>query len=396
MSSPIPCRRSDRRFIALACLLVGVALGTGCARQKAPDVVGVPPLKIDGSVSTGTFLKRNTALLNPRTPVKAVYSVGDTIFVYSSDNTVYALSDGLDVRYVVKVAGDLEKVRPPVMVKDETIFPTDTTLEVYSPQGALIRSIKLHDPLTSNVRVDESGMLVAGTAAPSGGMLTLIDPKKQILPDATRVLIGNVLAAPAVIPGIVFAANEVGEVYAVDKQIVPLRTAWGLEDNRFRTAAAVTADLVVDDFALYVASTDTRLYALEPSSGRIKWRYPAEVALRQPPLVTKEWVYQVVPGRGLAALQKTAAGEYRTPVWTAANVTKALSADDRFVYAIEGRDRMVALGRDDGAVKFSVAGAFDYFIAGPDQTLYAVTDAGAIVSFQRGAYTGGGVAQTNP
>jgi outer membrane protein assembly factor BamB len=365
-------------------IALAAAAGAGCARPKAA-AQGIPAFESKGTALHGTLAKQNEALLDAKGGVTELHAVGDSLFVYTGSNQIYALSRGLDIRYLAQVAAPTETIRPPVQVGEDTVFPVSTALELYRSTGERVRTVPLPHPLTSDVRVDPNGKIIGGTAAPTGGRIAVIDPQKTFRPVDQSVLIGTVLSAPVSSGGVVYVANEAGEVFAIGPDS---RSLWQLPRQRFVTDRTITADLVADDYAVYVPSTDTKLYALNRNTGAIKWRFLAQVPLNEAPLVTADRVFQVVPERGLVALHKTEGPGYREPLWTAQRITKVLGTDARFVYAVEGENRLVALALADGTVKLSVDGNFQFFAAGPDQTLYAATRNGAVVSFKHGPYVG--------
>lgn len=362
------------------------AAGAGCAsRQPATESLVSAS---EGSVVFGTFVSQGEAKLTPRTPLTDLHAVGDGLYAYTQNNIVYSLSPGLELRFLKQVVPPDEGLRPPVQVGEETIFPSTKGMFVLGKTGEPIRTIKLTNPLSSDVHVDQRGMLLAGVAGNTGGRVAVIDPQKSTRASVQETLIGNVRSAPVALQGIVFAATDTGRVYAVGLEN---RTAWSLDDMSFATGRPIEADLVIDDYALYVASTDLKLYALDRSTGKIKWRYAAEVPLTDTPLVTKDRVYQVVPGKGLASIDKIDGKLYREPLWVTPNVTRVVSADDKYVYGVEGNDRLVAIGITDGVVRFSAQGAFDFVTASGD-SIFAASKDGRVVKLKRGPYTGDAVA----
>jgi PQQ-like domain len=371
----------------LAGILLMAALAAGCATKRMLSTSVVT--SSDGSAVYGAFVEQAQARLNPDAPLTNLVAAGDAVYAYTAENQVYALSQGLEIRFLRQVVGKYEALRPAVQVGEEVIFPSSVGLVVLAKNGEPIRTLSLDHPLTSNVQVDQRGLLLAGTAAPTGGRLAVIDPRDPAEPNQQDTLLGNIESAPAAFQGIIFAGTDAGRVFAVASEN---RTAWGLEELSFNTRRPIKADLVVDEFGVFVASTDGTLYALNRADGRIRWRYMAEAPLMQTPLVTRDRVFQIVPGQGLVAIDKLDGKLYREPLWTAQGVTRLVSVDDRYVYAVRDNDTLIALGLNDGKEKFSATGRFDFVAAGPDNTIFAATRDGAVVSLKRGAYTGDAVA----
>lgn len=361
----------------------------GCASGTKAPASAEPSFTVNGNVRYGTFARDSLANLDPSSPLSQLHVAGERILGYTKNNSVYSLTPGLEIRYIQKLAADDVTLRKPVAYGEEIIYPSTSSMKVLNDSGETVRTIPLPNPLTSNVRLDQRGLLLAGTVAPTGGRVSVIDPKLTVRPVVGDTLIGSVFAAPAGFQGVVYAATDEGNVFAV---AADNRTAWPLTNLSFSTNRSVKADLVIDDYALYVASSDTVLYALDRTSGHIKWRYMGEVPLTKSPLVTADRVYQVVDGRGLAAIDKIEGKLYREPLWLAPDVTQVLSVEGDYVYAVQGNNRLVALGASDGQVKFDMTGEFTIFTAGPGGRIYAGNERGVVASFVRRPYTGESVA----
>lgn len=378
-----------RRPVALAAFtLAGLIAAAGCAKKAVATREG-PGFTTTGSVAYGTFAKRGEAKLDPPSPLAALDFVGDTLLGKTDRNAVYSLSGGLDLRYIQQVAAPGVYVHKPLLYANQVVYPTPTELQVLDGRGATKQRITLPHPLTSDVSVDPRGLLLAGTAAPTGGRVTVIDPRNTKKPVKEDTLIGPVLSSPAAFQGVVYAANEEGKVYAIGDE---RRSTWPIVGGAFKADRSVLANLVVDDYAVYVASTDSKLYALDRTTGRIKWRYMSETALGDAPFVTADHVYQVVPTVGVVSLAKTLpeAQErpYREPQWTAQGMTRVLGVDDKFLYGVVGRGTVAAVDLTTGETRFQVSGNFDFYAMGPDKTIYAAEKGGRVLSFARAPYTG--------
>lgn len=374
-----------KRQLAGALLMI---IAAGCS-QPTVATKAEQGISIQGNVKYGTFVQENVAKLAPSTPVSDLYVTGDTVFAYTEDNTVYALSSGLEIRYIEPIVKDEFTLRKPVAYGEETIFPSTVAMFVHDKRGNRVRTLNLPNPLTSDARLDQRGLLLAGTAAPTGGRVSVIDPTLLVRPVVGDTLIGTVFSAPVGYQGIVYAANNKGEVFAIG---AGNRNAWPLDDMRFDTDRSVRADLVIDDYGLFVASGDTKLYALDRTTGRIKWRYMSEMPLVDTPLVTTDRVYQVVPGRGAAAIDKLEGKLYREPLWIAPGITQVLKADANYLYAVRDGNTLVALGLNDGKEKFSVSGDFSLFVADETGRIFAANSKGTVSCFVRAPYTGDNVA----
>jgi outer membrane protein assembly factor BamB len=371
-------------------LMIALA-AAGCASGTKPQTATDANISINGNVKYGTFARESLAALNPQTSLTRLYVAGNNVLGYTQNNTIYSLSNGLEIRYIEQLAADDVNVLKPIAYGEDIIFPMSTSLKVLDPNGQTVRTIHLPHPLTSEVRLDQRGLLLAGTIAPSGGRVSVIDPQLTVRPIVADTLIGSVFSAPVGYQGIIYAATDAGSVYAIGPEN---RTAWPLDNMSFATNRSVKADLVIDEYALFVASSDTKLYALDRATGQIKWRYMAEVPLAQSPLVTADRVYQVVGNKGLVAIDKIDGKLYREPLWTTPGITKVLATDADYVYAVEGNNKLVAIGIKDGQVKFDASGDFSMFAADTNGRIYAANDKGVIATFVRKPYTGESTAST--
>jgi outer membrane protein assembly factor BamB len=146
----------------------------------------------------------------------------------------------------------------------------------------------------------------------------------------------------------------------------------------------VRADLVADEFGVYVASTDTTLYVLDRTNGKIRWRYMAQQPLEASPFVTADRVYLIVPEFGLVALDKLQGKLFREPLWTSPGVKQILSADNRRVYVLTESGQALALDKLTGQIRYQAdMNEYDLFTTNRrDATVYAATKAGKLVAFK--------------
>jgi outer membrane protein assembly factor BamB len=144
---------------------------------------------------------------------------------------------------------------------------------------------------------------------------------------------------------IIYSGDDRGEVDAVSAARLQV---WDTDHGVFLTKGAITADLRVDDSGLYVACTDTKLYCINRTTGKLKWQYFAGGQLSSSPVLTADTVYQMTPNLGLVALDKAAVPEKnaqatpttaydRVPKWTCREAEQFLSQDARYTYVAEGR-----------------------------------------------------------
>jgi putative pyrroloquinoline-quinone binding quinoprotein len=288
---------------------------------------------------------------------------------------------------------------------DRIVFATTRTLEVFTSNGNLDRSIDLGGVVTSPpVAV---GSIVYVGVQEDTCRLAAVDVTKQFNPIIWEILTGDRVdgaAAREIFLGKdadgkdiyvteIYATSEDGAVLAVAPDRSPL---WPLlSGSKFMTGSAVVAAPVVDKFGVYVASTDQSLYCLDRGTGRIKWRFFAGAALEDAPQVTETTVYQYIPGQGLAAIDKTERvtvdsnkllGEepIHSPRWMSARAVRLLAEDDTNAYVLSKRNTILALDKQSGQVLFESQRtdlrAFASNLAEP--IIYASTAAGQVLAIQ--------------
>lgn len=372
--------RKRRTSVALISLVAIAGMIGGCGGKKtkssAPEIGPVPQFSFarQWTQSVDIAGKNNT--------------VED---IYLSDNHVYVSTTDFKSFVMTRSGGSLTSIndidatggvlRPPAVLADRIVYPTGTTLEVYDYNGVKLRSIDLDFPTRSRA-LGSGSMVYIGLDYPQYGRLAAIDVTREH--GSTRWELqtrGGVSAKPAVYENILFIGSEDGRVYAVD---IDRNPAWPLEGSVYRTGGAIRADIKADDFGVYVASADSKLYCIDRNSGRTKWQHFAGVALTTAPIVTADSVYQFARGQGMIALDKTAGGFNRKARWIVEDAEQFLSADEKYVYLRMSNNRIVAVDKASGAEKFASKGRdFDLFASNEkDSTIYAAKANGEVVAIR--------------
>jgi len=301
-------------------------------------------------------------------PVTALYVVDKYVFAYRDDgsSSVIDKASGRLVE-VDHPKGATVRFHPPVVLKDRIVYPTTTYLEVFEVGGHYIPhplrktdetdkpfSQELSFPIRSDV-VGAGKLVFFGADFRSSGRGVAVDMTRTYVPDVWTLMTPKsfVSSGPALGKDAVFLASERG--YVTKVSIEDRKPLWALPEGQFGTYGGVLADLVLDGVNLYVASTDTKLYCLFENSGRVQWQFFAGEALKTAPAVTKDLVYQYIPSRGLAAIDKkigSDANNSRSPRWIANGVVKFLAQDDTYAYGATSDNHVVALDKASGQEKF--------------------------------------------
>lgn len=288
---------------------------------------------------------------------------------------------------------------------DYIVFATTRTLEIFSPNGRLERSIDLNGIVTSPPTA--IGSIVYVGVQEDTTRVAAVDVTKQYNPviweiltgdrvdgvTAREIFLGKDADGKDIFVPEIYATSEDGAVLAVAPDRSPL---WPLlAGSKFMTGGAVVAEPAVDKFGVYVASNDQSLYCLDRGTGRIKWRFFAGAALQTAPQVTATTVYQYIPGQGLAAIDKTERitvdsskllGEepIHSSRWIFARGVRLLAEDDKNAYIQSTRNTILALDKQSGQILFESTRrdlrAFASNLAQP--MIYVSTATGQVLAIQ--------------
>jgi outer membrane protein assembly factor BamB len=170
---------------------------------------------------------------------------------------------------------------------------------------------------------------------------------------------GGVAAAPAIHTDTVYFAADVGTVYAVGAE--RREPIWPLQDpdNLFDARSKILAPLKADDVGLYISCTDGHFYCVNRTSGKVKWQYFAAGPLVNAPVLTPDTVFIIDPARGWVAIDKVDNPDIkvpqfnRSPRWVSTEIVQVLSQDDKYVYAKDKANHIVAYDKKTGERKFT-------------------------------------------
>jgi outer membrane protein assembly factor BamB len=97
---------------------------------------------------------------------------------------------------------------------------------------------------------------------------------------------GKVKAGPTISDEIVYAANSVGEVYAVE-------LASGSEQWKISVPSPVKGSPAIADGTLFLGTDSGVFYAIDAQAGEIVWEYETRSGeyIYSPPVVTQEKIY---------------------------------------------------------------------------------------------------------
>lgn len=389
--------------IQAACAMSILAIA-GCSSEKAPAPaagnVTVPAALAEVvELPAGSF----AAAWHAEVPlgsakVKGVFVNDETVFVYATDHRCFWLDRGSGrLKHVSVIAPPHDTLFPPVTLKDRVVFPSTTQLSVHErATGKLIHIDDLPYSASSaaagtidgsllyiNVESRNGGRLLALETAPKVGLTAAKRIPYELTPKWELLTRGQMSAGPAVMGEQVYVGSRDGGVYAV--RIDNRDILWpGLPEGFFRTGGEILANISVDAVGVYVASMDSKVYRLDPATGRVKWVFHAERGLREDsaPVPTRNDVLVYVPDRGLVAIDKAGSGEIRKGRWTLPEGRQILSADDKYVYVRTDKNAILALDKASGEVKFGSQrgdyGSFASNLSDKDNNIYAATSTGIV------------------
>ena len=124
----------------------------------------------------------------------------------------------------------------------------------------------------------------------------------------------------------------------------------------FQADAPISAPLGSHGEIAYVASEDFRVYALDIVTGTILWRFVSGGPIYQQPRATDDSLYVATQRAGMYRLDR-ATGNL---VWMNRDAQRFLSANPKFVYAVDAHGNLLILDRASGAPLARYTGVRDF------------------------------------
>ena len=156
-------------------------------------------------------------------------------------------------------------------------------------------------------------------------------------PPVTRMSLGNSSHQPVVGHESISWATDVGHVYMVSID--------GGPRNQVEAYGGVAAPMTFRAPNLFVGSLGGYVYAFNESNGRTLWRFTAEEAVRQAPIVINNAVYVIPEFGGMFSVDANTGSE----LWHAPQIKQFVAAGKNRVYCFDSVDRFVSIDAKTGA-----------------------------------------------
>lgn len=350
-------------------LLVAACVAGGCSEEAAPAVgpaVELPAQSFKRGWQAPLDLKLDQ---ESGEHIDRLFLREDLVIAYTTNERrtawrAFAIDRGMGVvRYgplpIVESKVPPIPPHPPVLLKERLVFPTNSTLVMFRRKDGLrLDSFESDKSLrTDAVGAANGSRIFFGVDAKfgrmaavdtAGGMYKQTNLRWELMANQGATL----SAAPAVWMDAVYVGFEDGWVYAVNAQT--RQTIWSTSKGLwFETFGPIRADLKADEGGVYVPSTDSKLYCLDRTSGKVKWQFFGEQPLKRPVDVTATMVYLPIGDNQVAAIDKTQGQPVREARWRFTGVTKLVAEDEKFAYFLRPDNLVVALDKATGEPKFT-------------------------------------------
>lgn len=344
-----------KHLLSLA-VAASVLIASGCQEKPQPQPTGtietLPAQSFKREWGANLQLKGDS--------MDRLFLVEDMVFAYTKKHMAYTLNKKSGVvRFATFLTDSMVPPHPPVVLKDRIIFPTDSTLEIYLRDGRFERSYKTSASLRTNaVGTPNGSRIYFGVDSTGPGRLVAVEtiPGQYRPVNQKWELISTqgapIYSAPAVLNDVIYVGFADGYVYAVNAE--SRAGIWSTPTGQtFQTYGPIEADLRADDFGVYVPSTDSKLYCLDKTQGKIKWQYYAGASLINTPDVTATMVYLPVRGKGVVAIEKTSGPFNREPKWIAKDAVRLVAEDEKYAYFHRADNVVIAIDKATGEQRFT-------------------------------------------
>ncbi|MEE9294465.1 MAG: PQQ-binding-like beta-propeller repeat protein [Phycisphaerae bacterium] len=276
--------------------VVVICLGSTWATKAEPPILDAESLR---QVGYGVFW--DSSLPSGNDPVFSAHLLDENLYVITKLGVIYAVqADTGLLRWARQLDETVYRDRAPTHVATPSddgpvLFVTHSKVTAFDRySGETFKELQLPFPAGGGAVADGFLMYVGSAGGEFYTLRWLCDPRCIPLTRAHVDVNGVITSQPIAAFGRIYFTTSVGEVYCVEPGGKVLRWAYA-------TGGEVSSGIQVDDSGVYVASTNRRLYVLDPDTGRRirSYRFPGPLFDR--PAVVQRTCYQYCPPDGLFA-----------------------------------------------------------------------------------------------
>lgn len=349
-----------RRFVALVTglsLFSGVALG-----QDGADYLDSGQLYAAGLVKSWQLQLG----VSGGQHVTDVFRVDDVLYATTNDGWVYAIHAYTGaVRWLRQVTTGGYRIMAPAHIGERVVFVTPAAvLQLDRFTGRALQEFSLEFPAGSAPVCDDHQVYIGGL----NQRLYAFNPQ-HAFENWKAGVFAPITSRPQIMGDRLFMASEDGQVFALTALTRQLR-------RMGRVFGSVTADLVVREEGVYVASRDQSLYLLDLEYLEERWRARLSAPLFEPPVVIGDTAYQHNRVDGVAAVSTEVVGVEQRVRWTLPRKRQALTAVGADVLLLTSDGALLVVRQGTGHVRAEIA-AHGLAIAIPAPAESAVFLAGA-------------------
>jgi len=154
-------------------------------------------------------------------------------------------------------------------------------------------------------------------------------------------------AAPAVMGGKLFLASHDGGIYSIRIGTDEGKKLWPPYKKR-QTGGAIVGDMVVSEQGVFAGSSDYNVYALDPTTGEVVWRFRCGRPVRRGVQLGRSNVYALAKGDRFYAIDLVTGQRAK---WTLPNGTMVLSEIGNTAYVLDDAGALMVVDAAIGTVK---------------------------------------------
>lgn len=269
-----------------------------------------------------------------------VYHLDDTLYATTTSGWVFAIqADTGAMRWMRQITMRGNRLLKPVHKDNVVIFQAKSELILYNRYtGDGLRRVELHFPCNTSPVMDQ-GRIYLGS---SNGRFYAID-RQDYTESAKAMSEGRIYGSLVLRDGILFVPGQEGTILAA---WTGRWTPYWLQPAQ--VSGPLSADILVTDDAIYVASLSQSLFKLNRRTGGVIWRHPMSAPLNTKPVLTDTCIYQYNITDGLVSLDPNEASEANRIKWALKRGRALCTIDDSFAFVLDQLGNVVVVRRETG------------------------------------------------